>query len=402
MQTGTWRTPTVVLICGALILCLAMGIRQTFGLLLPPMSADLGWGRETFALAMAIQNLLWGLAQPLAGMVADKYGTGRMIAVGGLVYALGLYLMSQSTSGADLNFSGGLLVGMALSATTFAVVLAAIGRSVSAEKRAMALGLASAGGSFGQFAMVPTGQAFIATYGWSVTLVLLAALSLLVVPLAAALAGKGESGGEVWGEQSLRDALTEAGSHSGYRYLTIGFFVCGFQVTFIAVHLPAFLIDNAITPALAATALALIGFFNIIGSIGCGYLGGRYSKKYLLSLLYLGRAAFTLAFLLAPMSSASVLLYASVTGLLWLGTVPLTSGLVAQLFGPRYLGTLFGIVFFSHQLGAFLGVWLGGYLFDATGSYQLVWWLIVALGVAAALLHWPIDERSVPRLATAE
>ncbi len=401
MISSTWRTSTVVMICGGLVLWLVMGVRQTFGLFLQPMSAEFGWGRETFALAMAVQNLLWGLAQPFAGIVADKYGSARVIAVGGLVYGLGVYLMSRTTSGADLMWSGGFLVGLALSATTFAVVLAAIARSVPEPKRSMALGLVSAGGSFGQFAMIPAGQAFLSAYGWSVSFALLGLCSLLVVPLAAALAGTGARTAPAQGQQSIRQALSEASGHGGYCLLTTGFFVCGFQVVFIAVHLPAYLTDNGASPALAATALSLIGFFNVIGSLACGYLGGRYSKKAVLSLLYLGRSAITLWFVLTPMSSFSVLLFASVMGLLWLGTVPLTIGLVAQIFGPRYMGTLFGIVFLSHQIGSFLGVWLGGYLFDVTGSYQVVWWLIIVLGVVAALLHWPIDERRVPRLVPA-
>ena len=402
MNLSSWRTTTVVLISGALVLWLVMGIRQTFGLFLQPMSAELGWGRETFAMAMAVQNLLWGLAQPAAGIAADKYGSGRVVAVGGLVYAFGLYLMSQTTSGPDLMFSAGFLMGLALSATTFSVVLAAVARAVPENRRSMALGLVSAGGSFGQFAMIPAGQAFLATYGWSTSFALLGLCALLVMPLAAALAGKGSGTALALEQQSMRGALLEARGHGGYRYLTTGFFVCGFQVVFIAVHLPAFLTDKGFSPALAATALSLIGFFNVIGSLACGYLGGRYSKKAVLSLLYLGRSAITLWFVLTPMSNFSVLLFASVMGLLWLGTVPLTIGLVGQIFGPRYMGTLFGIVFLSHQIGSFLGVWLGGYLFDVTGSYQVVWWLIIILGVAAALLHWPIDERRVPRLAAAE
>ncbi len=392
----------VVVAVAALALCLIMGARQTFGLFLQPITSDLGWGRETFALSMAVQNLLWGLAQPFVGAVADRYGSGRVLALGTLGYAAGLYLMSVSTTATEFHWSAGVLVGVTLSATTFAVVLGAVGRAVPPERQSMALGLASAGGSFGQFAMIPAGQAFISAYGWSTALVILAALSLLVVPLAALLTGRAEGGaGLAGGGQSLRQALAEARRHSGFLYLTTGFFVCGFQVVFIGVHFPAYLTDNEITPQRAALALGLIGFFNIIGSLGCGALGARYSKKAVLTVLYLARGVATLLFLVVPISDLSVLLYASVIGLLWLGTVPLTSGLVAQVFGPRYLTTLFGIVFFSHQLGAFLGVWLGGYLFDATGSYDIVWWLVVALSLAAALLHWPIDERALPRLATA-
>ncbi|MEE8544808.1 MAG: MFS transporter, partial [Alphaproteobacteria bacterium] len=309
---AAWRRPMVVVAVAALALCLIMGARQTFGLFLQPITSDLGWGRETFALSMAVQNLLWGLAQPFVGAVADRYGSGRVLALGTLGYAAGLYLMSVSTTATEFHWSAGVLVGVTLSATTFAVILGAVGRAVPPQRQSMALGLASAGGSFGQFAMIPTGQAFITAYGWSTALVLLAALSLLVVPLAALLTGRAEGGaGLAGGGQSLRQALAEARRHSGFLYLTTGFFVCGFQVTFIAIHFPAYLADNEITPQRAALALGLIGFFNIIGSLGCGALGARYSKKDVLTVLYLARGAATLLFLVVPISDLSVLLYAS-------------------------------------------------------------------------------------------
>lgn len=391
----------MVLVCGGLVLMLAMGTRQSFGLFLQPMSDALGWGRGTFALAIAFQNILWGLSQPLAGLLADKYGSGRVVALGGLAYAAGLYLMSRTGSEAELLLSAGFLLGFALSGTSFAVVLAAVGRAAPPDKQSTALGLASAGGSLGQFVMIPGVQTAISATGWSTALVVLALAALLLVPLAAGLAGRPRGDAAAGGRQSLGAALREARRHPGYRYLNAGFLVCGFQVTFIMVHLPAYLVDSGATPTMAALGLTTIGLFNIVGSLACGLLGDRYSKKYLLSLFYLARGAATVVFILVPVSNLSVLAYTATMGLLWLGTVPLTNGLVAQIFGTRYIATLFGIVFLSHQVGAFLGVWLGGYLFDVTGSYILVWWLVAGLGFVAAALHWPIDERALPRLASA-
>jgi predicted MFS family arabinose efflux permease len=390
------RKAIVVVMSGALVLTLAMGIRQTFGLFLSPMSIDLGIGRESFALAMAIQNILWGVAQPVTGMIADKYGAGRVLVVGTAAYVAGLVIMSGATSVWDLQLGGGVLVGLAMSCTSFAVVLGAIGRAVPAEKRSMALGLASAGGSFGQFIMAPVGQGLIAANGWTGALVAMAVVALLMAPLAIVLAGRPASSGSTGTEaisQSLSEALAEAGRHGGFWYLTVGFFVCGFQVVFIAVHLPAYLGDIGLSASLGATALALIGFFNIVGTWLCGFLGGRYSKKYVLSGLYTLRSLVIVLFLVGPKTEATVLVFAAAIGLLWLGTVPLTSGLVAQIFGVRYMSTLFGIVFLSHQVGSFLGVWLGGVVFDATGSYDSIWIASVLLGLAAAALHLPIAER---------
>lgn len=394
------RRAIVALVCGAAVLTLAMGIRQTFGLFLAPMSVDLGLGREAFALAMAIQNILWGLAQPPAGILADRFGAVPVILAGTAAYAVGLVVMSGADSAWGLYAGGGVLVGLAMSATSFAVVLGAVGRAVSAERRSMALGVVSAGGSFGQFVMAPVGQQLIAAQGTAGALLALAVLSLLMAPLAVALAERKRGPGAqmasaVVPEQSLGEALREAGGHAGFWYLTVGFFVCGFQVVFIAVHLPAYLGDLGLHPSLGATALALIGFFNIVGTWACGALGGRYSKKYLLSSLYILRALVIAVFLVAPKTQTVVLLFAAAMGLLWLGTVPLTSGLVAQIFGVRYMSTLFGVVFLSHQVGSFLGVWLGGVVYDATGSYDSIWLGSIILGLAAALLHLPIAERSL-------
>jgi predicted MFS family arabinose efflux permease len=405
----------LVLICGALLLTLAMGIRQTFGLFLAPMSADLGIGREAFAFAMALQNLLWGAVQPLTGMVADRFGAVPVLLVGTAAYALGLTVMSGAAGPWDLYAGGGILVGLAMSATSFSVVLGVVGRVVAPEQRSMALGVVSAGGSFGQFIMAPVGQQLIAAQGTTGALLMLALLSLLMAPLAIGMAQRRPAGPPSAATtatktavvkvaavgQSLGHALGEARRHQGFWYLTAGFFVCGFQVVFIAVHLPAYLNDLGLDPALGATALALIGFFNVIGTWSCGALGGRYSKKYLLSGLYITRALIIAVFLAAPKTEAVVVGFAAVLGLLWLGTVPLTSGLVAQIFGVRYLSTLFGIVFLGHQLGSFLGVWIGGIVYDRTGSYDSIWIASIVLGVLAALLHLPIADRSLRAEATA-
>ena len=390
------RTAVIAIACGSFILLLSFGVRSSFGLFLQPMSLDLGWGREAFALAMALQNLLWGASQPFVGAIADKYGTARTVLGGGLLYVLGVYLMSTTSSPPELYFSAGVLVGLGLSGTGFGVVLAAVGRSVPAERRSVALGITTAVGSLGQFLLPPIGQAFLAAYGWQTALLLLAAGSAAMVLAAGGLRGRMATAGQ--GEQTIGQALTEARQHSGFLYLTAGFFVCGWHVAFIAVHLPAYLADGGISTEIAAWCLALVGLFNVIGSYVAGVLGGRLSKKYCLSFLYLARSVVILVFIMLPLSVGSALLFAAAMGLLWLSTVPLTSGLVAQIFGPRYMATLFGIVFLSHQIGSFLGIWLGGYLYDAYGSYDLIWWLSIALGLVAALLHWPIDERAVLRL----
>ena len=390
------RAAVMAIACGAFILLLSFGIRSNFGLFLQPMSLEFGWGREVFALAMAIQNLLWGISQPFVGAIADKWGTARTVVGGGLLYALGVYLMSTTASPPELYFSGGVLIGLALSGTSFGVVLAAVGRSVPPERRSVALGITTAVGSLGQFLLPPIGQAFLSAYGWQTALLLLALGSLAMVLAAGGVRGRMAT--LAHGEQTIREALEEARRHSGYLYLTAGFFVCGWHVAFIAVHLPAYLADGGLSTEIAAWCLALVGLCNVIGSYVAGVLGGRFSKRYCLSALYAARSVLILAFIALPLSAASALTFSALIGLLWLSTVPPTSGLVAQIFGPRYMATLFGIVFLSHQIGSFLGIWLGGYLYDAYGSYDVIWWLSIALGLVAALLHWPIDERAVPRL----
>ncbi len=405
---GSWRTPTVVLVCGAIILTLALGVRQTFGLFLQPLSVELGWGRGHYSFALALSNLIWGLAQPFFGAWADKQGSGRVVAVSGLLYAAGLALMPFSTTPLMLDFSAGLLIGLGISGVSFGIILGVVGRAFPSERRSTALGIASAGGSFGQFLMVPFGAWLIGAIDWKHALLVLAGVILATVPLAVAMAearrpARSPTAGAADARpQSLNAALREAGRHSGFWYLTAGFFVCGFQVAFISVHLPVYLRDLNLPLTVAGWALALIGLFNILGSFTAGYLGARFSKKYVLSSIYLLRAVVIGVFLLMPVSSLSVYLFAAGIGFLWLGTVPLTNGLVGQIFGVRYVSTLFGIVFLSHQVGSFLGVWLGGYLFDLTGSYAPVWIGTIVLSFLAGALNLPIDERPVARLSSAQ
>jgi MFS family permease len=391
-----WRTPGVVLVCGGLILTLSLGVRHSFGLFLQPMTVEHGWGRETFAFAIALQNLVWGFAQPFAGMIADRHGAGRVLVAGVLLYVVGLALMTQAASGLALASSAGLLIGLGLAGTTFGVVYGVIGRAYPPQQRSQALGIAGAAGSFGMFAMLPFAQTLLSGLGWISALLVMAAAAALMAPLASALVEKRPAADAP--QQSIAQALGEAGAHRGFWLLCWGFFVCGFQVVFIAAHLPAYLADLKFGPEVGMMALALIGLFNILGTWGAGWLGGRYTKKYLLSGIYLLRGTAIIAFLSLPITAASVYVFAAVMGVLWLSTVPLTNGVVSQIFGVNYLATLFGIVFLFHQVGSFLGVWLGGYLYDLTGSYQVVWVISIGLSAMAALLNWPIDDRPVARL----
>lgn len=399
---SSWRTPAVILVAGVLVLILAFGIRTSFGIFMVPISSDLGWGREVFGLALALQNLVWGASQPFAGAIADRWGSGRVIAACGALYAAGIAVMADAGAPLGMTVGAGVVVGVALSGTSFPVILAVIGRAVPESRRSLFLGLGAAGGSSGQLIMVPAAQGLLLTMDWAMALVWLAALSALMVPLAAALVSdpRRMAGiSEAAKQQTLSQAVQEAGGHRGYLLLNAGFFVCGFHVMFIATHLPAFVVDRGLAPEIGALALTLVGLANMIGSYMSGVLGGRYSKRYLLSFIYFARAAAFLFFILLPVTEISVVAFSFVLGLLWLSTVPLTSGLVAQMFGPRYMATLFGIVFFSHQVGSFLGAWGGGYFYDLTGSYDVVWWASVALGVFSGLIHWPIDERPVARLS---
>ncbi len=392
-----------VIFSAAAIVTIAMGVRQAFGLFLPDMSSDLSIGRSSFGLSLALQNLLFGLAQPFVGALADRHGAGRVVAGGTLLYAAGLIAASVAGSAIGLHLSFGLMVGMALSATTFVVVLGAVGRVVSPERRSMAFGIVTAGGSLGQFLVVPAGQLLIGELGWRMALVALAGLIAVMLALAVGVSGKPQAAGAQAGGdgQTLRQALGEAAGHRGFWLLNGGFFVCGFHVAFIATHFPAYLTDKGLGLAIGANALALVGLFNIFGSYLFGMWGGKWSKKGLLAALYAARGVVMIAFLAAPLTPVSALLFAAAMGFLWLGTVPLTSGLVGQIFGMRYLSTLYGIVFLGHQLGSFCGAWIAGLMFDWTGSYDSIWVASVALGFIAALLHLPISERPVARLREA-
>jgi len=391
-----WRTPTVVLVCGGLVIMLSMGVRHTFGLFLQPMSADLHWGRETFALAMAVQNLVWGAMQPISGMLADRFGTAKVVVAGAVLYVAGLATMATATSPLALILTCGVLIGVGLSGLTFSVISGVLGRAYPPEKRSMALGISAAAGSFGQFALLPLTQVLLSTFGWYGALLALAAVGLLMGPLAVGLVER-HAGHRHAFQQSAGEAMREALGHKGYMLLTVGFFVCGFQVVFIGVHLPAYLADKGLPAHVAVTALALIGLFNIVGTYTTGWLGSRMPRRYILSAIYFGRSVVIALFLWLPLSVASVYAFAIALGLLWLSTVPPTNSIVAQIFGVRYLAMLSGITFFSHQIGSFLGAWLGGRLYDTTGSYDVVWWLAIALGVAAALINLPIDEREIRR-----
>ncbi len=399
MGSRNWRTPVVVLVCATLILMITFGARQTDGLFLAPMSAANGWPIGVFSFAMALQTLVWGFSQPFWGNIADRFGAGRVVGIGGLLYATGLWCMSLSSTPAEITLSTGLLTGIGMSATGFPIILAVIGRSVPAARRGLFLGIASAGGSSGQVIVVPVAQHFITGDGYATALVTLAVIMLIVVPLAATVAGRPRPAEGQGALQSTGEAIREARTHRGFVLLTTGFFVCGFQTMFIGAHLPNVLKDGGIDAGVAATALATIGLFNIVGCFVWGALGDRFSRKHLLAILYMARSAGIMVFISLPMTENSALLFAAFMGLNWLGTVPLTSGLVAQIFGTRYMATLYGLVFLSHQVGSFLGIWLGGELYDLTGGYDTVWWGAIVLGFVAALLHWPIDERPVARLA---
>jgi len=402
-----WRRPMIILIAGSLCVLVAMGLRASLGLFLTPMTLDLGWTRETFAVALAIQNLLWGAFQPFASAAAERWGTGRIIALGGVLYASGLYVMSVSIDPLAFQFSAGLMIGMAQSGCALAVVLSAVSRVMPPEKRSWGLGVVTSVGAAGQFSVVPLGQFFLGQYGWSTSYLLLATLAIIIlvcaIPLQGRAAAPGSSNGTANADaSSLTSALREAAKHRGYWLLTLGFFVCGFHVAFVAVHLPAYLTDMGMAPTAGAWSLSLIGLFNVIGAYVAGTLGDKFRKKNLLSYLYLSRSVVILIFILMPVTKVSVVIFSVFLGLLWLSTVPLTSGLVAQIFGTRYMGTLFGIVFFSHQIGSFSGIWLGGYLYDVFGTYMPVWWAGVALGIASAVIHWPINDETVLRAAPAE
>ena len=399
-----WRTPAVVLVAGCLIAMIGFGVRSTLGLFLEPMTLERGWSRESFGFALALQNLFWGIGLPIAGALADKFGSSRVIMFGATAYALGLYGMTLVETPGGFNLFAGLLCGLGIAFSAFTLAMAAMVRVVGPSKRSLVLGLGTAAGSFGQVVFSPISQGFIQSTGWSNTLGILALSTLFLLPLAFVLPMvTNKSASDIQSvetaEQSLKGAVREAMGHRGFVLLTTGFFVCGFHVAFITVHFPAYVRDLGLDPKYGAYSLALIGLFNIIGSFGSGVVGQHFSMKISLSGIYFARACVILALLFAPKTPMVILIFASVMGILWLSTVPLTTGIIAQVFGVRYMATLFGIVFLSHQIGSFLGVWLGGALYDSTGSYNGMWWAGVALGVLAAVIHLPINEKPLARLS---
>jgi MFS family permease len=393
------RHARTVLVCGAVVLSLSLGVRHTFGLFLQPMSMGNGWGREVFAFAIALQNLLWGAAQPISGWIADRYGAARVVVAGALLYVLGLVAMSRATTPLALVLSAGLLIGLGLSGTTFSIILGAVGRALPPERRSFGMGVSSAAGSFGQFALLPATFALLSGVGWPTTLLLLASTVAVVLPLGATM--RDRSGPAAAPRPSAREALAEALRHRGFWLLSFGFFVCGFQVVFIGTHLPAFLADRGMPPYVGTTVLALVGLFNIAGTYFAGFWGGRRRKPALLTGIYAARAVVIAAFVTLPVTPASAYAFGVAMGLLWLSTVPLTNGTLATVFGVGSLSMLGGLVFFFHQVGAFLGGWLGGVLYNRTGSYDAVWLVSIALSVVAAAVNVPIREQPVPRLRPA-
>lgn len=401
MQNSTHKTLPLwqVLVCGAIIVSMAMGIRHGFGLWMQPMTQDMGWGREDFATAIGMQNISWGLIGIFLGMLADRFGAFRVIVFSSLLYALGLWGMANAASPAWLALTLGVMVGAAQAGTTFAIVFGIIGRNIPPEKRSWAMGVVSAAGSFGQFLLVPTSSYMIEHIGWHQALLVLAAGMLMVVPLTLGLREPAFAGGQApKRQQSIVQALREAFGYRSFQLLMAGYFVCGFQVVFIGVHMPSYLKDQGLAPQVAGTALALIGLFNILGTYAAGVLGQRFQKNLLLSFNYTMRGVFISLFICLPLSPMSVYLFAAAMGLLWLSTVPVTSAIVAQMFGVAHFSMLSGFVFMSHQLGSYLGVWLGGWVFDRTGSYDLVWYLTIALSVFAALINLPVREQGIERI----
>jgi MFS family permease len=399
-----WRTPTVVVACGCLIAMISFGPRSSLGFFLTPLSQTNHWGRDVFAFAVAIQNLLWGIGQPFAGAIADRFGTNRVLCVGAALYALGLAIMARSTTPEELSLSAGVLIGLGLSGCSFNIVLGAFGKLLPEKWRSLAFGAGTAAGSFGQFLYSPIAVALMDKFGWQQALLIFAGVTLLILPLSFALATPVAPAGQSSAAkptQSARQAFAEAFGHRSYVLLVLGFFTCGFQLAFITVHLPAYLIDRGLSVEIGGWTLAVIGMFNIIGSLSSGWLSTRMPKRYLLSSIYFIRAAAIVAFISLPASPTSTLVFGAVTGLMWLSTVPPTSALVAVMFGTRWLAMLFGFAFFSHQVGGFLGVLIGGLAFERTGSYDLVWWLSVLFGVLSAVINLPIVEKPVPRPAMA-
>ena len=402
-MANAWRTPTVILICGCLIGAIGFGPRAALGLFLTPMTQMHGWGRDIFALALAIQVIVWGAAQPFAGAVADRFGAVQVLVVSSLTYCLGLAWMAYARTPLALDMSAGVLCGLGIAGTSFALVIAAFGKLMPPHMRSLAFGAGTAAGSFGQFLFSPLAVGFIQWFGWQHALVGFGLITLTIIPLAMALRSPASETASLRAAppQSLREALVEACGHRSYLLLVLGFFTCGFQLLFITVHLPAYLVDRGLSVDAGAWTLGTIGLFNIVGSFTAGWLGDRMPKRYLLSIIYVLRSIAVIAFVTLPVTNGSAIAFGAVMGLLWLSTVPPTSALVAIMFGTRWMATLFGIAFFSHQVGGFLGVWLGGLLYDKTGSYDVVWWLSVVFGVVSAIINLPIVEQPVGRAAEA-
>jgi MFS family permease len=400
---ANWRTPAVVIVCGCLIAMVSFGPRSALGFFLTPLSSTNGWGREVFAFAVAIQNLLWGVGQPFAGAIADRFGTDRVLMLGALFYAAGLALMAHSTTPGMIDLSAGVLIGFGLSGCSFNIVLGAFGKLLPESWRSIAFGVGTAAGSFGQFLFSPVAVAIMDHTSWQIALYIFAGVIMLIVPLAFALSTppQATTSAKAPPEASLKATLAEAFGHRSYVLLVLGFFTCGFQLAFITVHLPAYLIDRGLSAEIGGWTLAVIGLFNIVGSLTSGYLGNRMPRRFILSFIYIARAAAVVVFISLPASPVATLIFGAVTGLLWLSTIPPTSSLVAIMFGTRWLATLYGFAFFSHQVGGFLGVWLGGIVFEYSGSYNPVWWLSVVFGVLSALINLPIVEKPAPRLAAA-
>jgi MFS family permease len=398
-RVSTWRTPLVIIVCGCAIALLSFGPRSTLGFFIQPMSREFAWGRDVFSLAIAVQNLLWGLGQPLAGAIADRFGLLRVMIVGALLYAGGLLLMRYAATPLSLDLGAGVLIGFGLSGCSFNLVLSAFSKLLPPERRGLALGAGTAAGSFGQFLFAPFGVAMIDNFGWQAALMVFAALMLLILPLSLALATPRATSANVPAadQQSFKTALAEAFGHRSYVLLVLGFFTCGFQLAFVTVHLPAFLVDRGIPAQTGGWVIAAIGLFNIIGSLSVGWLQNRMPKRYILSTIYFTRAVATLLFISLPITPVSAIAFGAISGLTWLSSVPPTSALVALMFGTRWLSTLYGFAFVSHQVGGFLGVFLGGIVFEKFGSYTPIWWLSILFGVLSALINLPIVEKPVDR-----
>jgi MFS family permease len=397
LKFASLRTPVVLIAVGCAIAVLSFGPRSALGQFLSPLSFAHGWGRDAFSFALAIQNLLWGAGQPFAGGIADRFGPVGVLSAGTILYAIGLALMAYAPSQIALDLSAGVLIGFGLSGCSFPIVVGALGKLVPESWRSTAFGAGTAAGSFGQFLFSPLARGLIDDFSWQTALLVFAGMMLLVLPLSLVLATPPGSGDAAARQQSPRQALTEAIGHGSYVLLVLGFFTCGFQLAFVTVHLPTYLLDRGLSAEVGAWTIALIGLFNTVGSLSSGWLAGRMPKRYILAIIYFGRAAAITAFITLPPSTASTLIFAAITGLLWLSTVPPTSGLVALMFGTRWLTMLFGFAFFSHQVGGFLGVWIGGMLFERTGSYDVMWWLSVSFSVASAIINLPINEKPAAR-----